>query len=124
MTEYMEEVGIPGASGVNASNAGDVFAELQKFSGVQLAIVIVFYSMVFVITAAILGVFLYAFIKNTSKDAREIKKEKSGIKAVDVITFMPGILMVILIYICNGLMMAGTIDAETMRIILKAIGVG
>ncbi|WP_265445967.1 type II CAAX endopeptidase family protein [Acetivibrio straminisolvens] len=124
MSEYMKKMGMTNMSEMNTSGVGDALSELQKLSGIQLAIVIVFYLMVFIITAVIFGVLLYAFIKNTSKDVKEIKEDKSGIRAVDFASFIPGILMVILIYVCNGLLLGGTIDAEAMRSFLKAIGIG
>ncbi|HOM03584.1 MAG TPA: type II CAAX endopeptidase family protein [Acetivibrio sp.] len=124
MTEYMEKMGLSGANEMNTTNVGDVLGELSKLSGAQIAAVIIFYSVVFVFMAAIFGLLLYAFIKNTSKDVREIKEDRSSVKAVDFIALVPGILMVALIYVFNGLQMAGTVDVETLRSILKAIGIG
>jgi len=57
--------------------------------------------------AVVFGVLLYAFIKNTAKDVGKINEDKSKIKAVDFISFVPGILIVILIYVYNGLSMSG-----------------
>lgn len=124
MTEYMEKTGMRDVPQMDTSNAADIFSGLQELPSAQLAIVIVFYLMAFIFSAVILGVLLYAFIKNTSKDVREIREDKSEVKAIHFISFLPGILVVIFIYVCNGLLMGGAVGAEEMRRFLNAIGIG
>lgn len=124
MTEYAEKMGISNVSEMNTSGAADVFGELQKLPAPQLLAVIIFYLFMFVFMAVVFGVLLYAFIKNTAKDVGKINEDKSKIKAVDFISFVPGILIVILIYVYNGLSMSGSAAAESMTEFFKAIGIG
>ena len=71
-------------------------------SAVKLIGIIIGFLMVIVFFGAIFGFSMYLFIRNTSETKVDIVEEKEPIKPMDIVVFVPGLLIVIITYIIQG----------------------
>jgi membrane protease YdiL (CAAX protease family) len=97
--------------GVSSGTDTDIFSQLENMpfenmpidvSAVKLIGIIIGFLMVIVFFGAIFGFSMYLFIRNTSETKVDIVEEKEPIKPMDIVVFVPGLLIVIITYIIQG----------------------
>lgn len=103
----LNELGIIGSSkallgnffGVMAPTVnGDIFSQFSKLSPMELAIVIIFYIIMFLVCGGIFIILIKLFMKNTSRMVKTVEKDEEKILPLKYLGVLPGLGVVGYVY--------------------------
>ena len=118
-TEMMKK---SGAKGVENIQNGDIFAAFKEMSQIELTVAIVFYTIMFTISAIGLYALIRAFIWNNRKrEVAPIKDEKRT-PLFHLVGFMPGLVIIGFVYVMDFLRMSGLLEQTVIEQIMRGIG--
>ena len=81
----------------------DIFSQFENASMSELVIILIVCLIMFMVFGAIFKVFMNLFIINTEDIKVDIEENKEPVRFKDIITFIPGLLVVALVYIIQGI---------------------
>lgn len=104
------------------SQANDLFASFQNMPSEQIVATVIAWAMMFLACTAFIIGLIIALTRTTSETVEEIKTQSGNTKKAQVLSFLPGLILVGLIYFVNGTNLAGAQNILTDNI-LKLLGV-
>ncbi|NLL04814.1 MAG: CPBP family intramembrane metalloprotease [Clostridiaceae bacterium] len=119
-TEFLKESDIKGAE--NVQN-GDIFATFAQMSQIEIIGVIVIYGIMFCFSAIWLYFLLRFFAKHNSKKQVVVQREEKPTALLHFISFVPGIVLIMFIYVIDILRMGNIISQPIAEQILRSIGI-
>lgn len=91
--------------------SGDMFSQFENIPSDNLIMTVIGFvigfSIILVFFGSIFGFFMRLFIKNTSNIKVDLVESKEPTTLNDIITFVPGLLIIIIVYIKQGFYMGG-----------------
>lgn len=120
-TDFMKQKGVEMPA---TGSSGDYFSQFESMPMSQLIAAIVFWGAIFIFSAGFLAFLIYAFVKLTSDNVRQVEKVKTRVTIKELLPLIPGLLLVAFIYTSNGLILSGRLDPETLRNFFRVIGIG
>lgn len=118
-SEFLKESDI---KGVETVQGGDIFATFAQMTKVEIISVIVIYALVFCFSAVWLYFLIRFFAKNNSKREVMVQRDEKSTPLVHFVSFVPGLLLILFIYVIDILRMGGIIDQTTIDQIQRAVG--
>lgn len=119
-SEFLKESDIKGVE--NVQN-GDIFATFAQMSQIEIISVIVIYAIIFCFSAIWLYFLLRLFAKNNSKKEAVAQREEKTIPLSHFISFIPGLVLILFIYVIDILRMGNIINQPVAEQILRSIGI-
>lgn len=118
-TEILKESNVKGVENIGS---GDVFETFTTMSQMELIIAIAVYAIIFIFSAIWLFVLLRFFAKHNSKRESTVIKAEKSIPLLHFASFIPGLALILFIYVLDVLRMASIIDLSTVEQLYRAIG--
>lgn len=120
-SEYLEKSGMADAK---LPKGGDVFEIYAAMPQIQLIGVIIAGAIMFAFSATCLSFLIYAFIKTSPKKegATDIGMDRGRFSVLNYAGLLPGLLIVMLLYVVQGLLMKGLVAPETIKQLYNFIG--
>ena len=115
-------------SNVNAVeniDSGDIFKTFATLSPMEITVAVVLYAMIFCFSAIWLYFLLRFFAKNNSKrgaDSVDEVKAEGKVSLRQFSPFLPGLSLILFIYVLKMLSLGSVVDSETIIQIYRAIG--
>jgi membrane protease YdiL (CAAX protease family) len=122
MTYAALKMGEKGMGDVGADKAGDAFAQLESLPQAQLIAFIVVWGVLFVFSAICFSILIYAFIRNTSNSTDALPREEKRFSVKSLTGLLPGILLIVFMYVMRGLELKNVIEPEIIKGIYSAMG--
>lgn len=118
---YIEKSGI---SNAKALEGGDVFELFETMPEMLLIGFIIAMVIMFVFSAICLSALIYAFVKTSPRkeDAKDIGSDRGRFSVLNYAGVLPGLLIVIFLYVVQGLLMKGLVAPETIKQLYNLIG--
>lgn len=118
-SEFLKESDIKGVENVQS---GDIFATFAEMTQAEIISVIVIYAVIFCFSAVWLYFLIRFFAKNNSKREVVVQRDEKPIPLLHFVSFVPGLLLILFIYVIDILRMGGIIDQTAIEQIQRAIG--
>ncbi|AEV66814.1 type II CAAX endopeptidase family protein [Acetivibrio clariflavus] len=120
--EFLKQSGVNGIDSVEKISNGDIFETLASMSRIEIIGFIVVYAIIFCFSAIWLYLLLRFFAKHNSNRETEVPRDERPIPVRQLVSFIPGLLLILFYDVIDILRMGNIIDQSTMEQILRSIG--
>jgi|GEM_PF-244547 len=118
-TEFLKENNVEGIE--NVQN-GDIFEAFTQMSRMEMIVAIFVYVAIFIFSCVWLYFLIRLFAKNNDKREVIIKRDEGSVSVRNFASFLPGVLIILFIYVIDILRMGNVLEQPALQQIMRAIG--